>query len=64
MKEQISGLGGCYIAERRADLISEKLIEALSFPGRTDGRRRIEEKHLTNDLVANKLIEVYKRVKR
>lgn len=64
VKEQISGLGGCYIAERRADLISEKLIEALSFPGRTDGRRRIEEKHLTNDLVANKLIEVYKRVKR
>ena len=64
VKDQISGLDGCYIAERRAELISEKLIEALGFHGRTEGRRRIEEKHLTNDLVANKLIEVYKKVKR
>ena len=64
VKEQISGLDGCYIAERRAEQISEKLIKVLSFHGRTEGRRRIEERHLTNDLVANKLIEVYKTVKK
>ncbi len=62
--EQISGLDGCYLAERQAELISEQLINALSFHGRTEGRRRVEENRLTNDWVAKRIIEVYKSVKR
>ena len=64
VKERISGLSGCYLADKKAEMISEQLIKAFAFQGRTEGRRRIEEKELTNDLIAKKIIDVYKKVKR
>lgn len=64
VKEQISGLGGCYLAERNAEHISEQINRAINFHGRTEGRKKIVERRLTNDMIASKLIEVYKLVKR
>ena len=64
VKEQILGLCGCYLVERNAELISEQLIKAINYPGRTEGRKRIVERQLTNDLIAGKLVKVYKMVQR
>ena len=60
--ERIEGLGGCYIAERNLQDIADKLNKVFSFNSRTKGRERIIELGLTNDLVAKKLVEIYKEV--
>ncbi len=60
--ERIKGLEGCYIAERGPHGIAERLNKALSFNGRTKGRDRIIELGLTNDLVAKKLVKIYKTI--
>ena len=59
---RIEGLEGCYIAERNPQDIADKLIKVFSFNSRTKGRERIIELGLTNDLVAKKLVEIYKQV--
>lgn len=60
--ERIEGLEGCYIAERDSQDIASKLQQALSLKTRTKGRERIIELGLTNDIVAKKLIEIYKNI--
>lgn len=60
--ERIEGIEGCYIAERNPQEIADKLKQALAFNSRTKGRERIIEFGLTNDLVAKKLIEIYKNI--
>ena len=62
VKEQISGLDGCYVSERNVESLSQCLSQALSFHGRTQGRRFIEERQLTNDRIAEQIIDVYHRV--
>lgn len=60
--ERIEGLEGCYVAERNTQDIANKLQQALSLNSRTKGRERIIELGLTNDLVAMKLVEIYKEI--
>lgn len=60
--ERIGGLDGCYITDRNPKHIADALKKALAFKGRTNGRHRIFELGLTNDLVANKLIKIYNKV--
>ena len=60
--EVVEGLEGCYIAERNPQDIADKLNKALALNSRTQGRERIIELGLTNDLVAKKLIEIYKNI--
>lgn len=62
VKEVVKGIDGYYIAERNPQDIADKLNQALSLKSRTKGRERIIELGLTNDLVAKKLIEIYKQV--
>ena len=62
VSERIEGLDGCYIAERNTQDIADKLNKALSLNYRTKGRERIIELGLTNDIVAKKLIEIYKNI--
>lgn len=62
VSERIEGLSGCYIAERNPQDIADKLNKALSLNSRTQGRERIIELGLTNDLVAKKLVEIYQGV--
>ena len=62
VKEIIGNTEGCYIAERDPDDIVDKIRQALAFKGKTTGRQRIIDLGLGNDLVAKKLIEVYKEV--
>ncbi len=48
--------------ESSVDELAELLQQALSFNGRTEGRKRIEELGLTNELVAKQLVEIYQNV--
>ncbi len=57
--EVISGVDGCYISEREPQKIAEALTQAFSFEGKTNGRDRIIELNLTNELVAKRLVEIY-----
>ena len=60
--ERIDGLEGNYIAERNPQDIADKLNQTFSLSSRTKGRERIVELGLTNDLVAKKLVEIYKGI--
>ena len=59
VKEMTTGIDGCYIAERNASSIAENLTKAIDFGKRTNGKKAIIEKGLTNDIIACKLIRVY-----
>ena len=59
VKDVISGTDGCFIAERSPKDIAEKIKMALAFKGKTNGRQRIIEMGLSNELIAQKLIEIY-----
>ena len=63
IKERIHDLPGCYgsVCLGSSPLVN-LLQQALSFNGRTDGRQRIIEQGLTNDLVAEKLLTIYNQV--
>lgn len=60
VREQIEGLDGCFISERHPDIIAGFLKQAFSFAGRTKGRDVIIRKGLTNDIVASRIISIYK----
>lgn len=62
VKDIIGDTEGCYIAERNSDDIADKIRMALSFKGKTKGRQHIIDLGLSNELVAKRLIEIYKEV--
>lgn len=49
---------GCFIADRNAIDIAEKIRKSLNFGRRTDGRERILRLGLSNDAIAKKLMNV------
>ena len=48
--------------EKSLDEMVELLKEALTFEGRTKGRKRIEELQLTNEQVAKRIIKIYEQI--
>ena len=48
--------------EHSAEELAELLKKALSFEGRTEGRKRIVELGYTNELVAKKIVKIYKSI--
>jgi len=61
--ERTEGLEGCYVAKtREPDELAELLEKALAFGKRTDGLAFVVKAGLVNDLVAKKLIEIYKYI--
>ena len=60
VKERLEGVEGCYVVESRKPMdIAEALRKALAFDGKTNGREKILEYGLTNDMVAKQIIEIY-----
>lgn len=55
------GIDGCHICERNPIAISDALKKAFEHK-RTDGRQRLMELGLTNDIIAEKLISIYNSV--
>ena len=62
VKEITDGVDGCYLADREPKSIADNLNRAFAFSGRTKGREVIIEKKLTNDIIANQILAVYRKV--
>lgn len=61
--ERIDGIDGCYVVSTREPKdIAAALKEALAFEGRTNGRERIITMQLTNEQVAQRIVEIYKNI--
>ena len=61
--ERTSGVEGCYIVPTREPKdIAQAVLQAIAYEGRTDGRETVIEMGLSNELVAKRLIEIYKQV--
>lgn len=62
IRHLLGDIEGHYICSFDPKDVAEKVEKALIFTGRTKGRERIIELGLTNDIVAKKLIEIYKNI--
>ena len=62
IKHLLGDIDGHYLCSFDPKDVADKVEKALSFNGRTKGRERIIELGLTNDLVAKKLVEIYKEI--
>ena len=61
--ERTEGVEGCYVVPTREPKdIVEALKKALAFKGRTNGREKIIEFGLTNEMVAKQIIEIYEDI--
>lgn len=60
--ERLQSLEGCYIAKtREPEELAELLKQAMTY-GRTQGRERIMQDGLANELVAERIVEIYLHV--
>lgn len=62
VKEVMGETKGCFIAERTPEDIAAKIKMAMAFKGKTNGRQRIINLRLSNELVAQRLIGIYHKV--
>ena len=61
--ERTSGVEGCYVVHSRYPKdVAAALEKAITFEGKTNGREKIVEYGLSSDMVAKRIIEIYKRV--
>ena len=61
--ERTSGVEGCYIVPTREPKdIAQALLLAIAYEGKTNGREKVIEMGLSNEQVAEQLIEIYKQV--
>lgn len=57
-------LEGHYICSFAPEDVADKIAKALAFPNRTKGRERIIELGLDSKMVAEKILEIYNKIKR
>ena len=62
VKEVINGVEGCYIAERNAEDIAEKLKLVFEKNKRTNGREKLMKMGLDSESVAKKIKTIYNEV--
>lgn len=63
VKERVAGVEGCYVVKSREPKeVAEAIKKALAFKGRTNGREKIIEFGLTNEMVAKQIIEIYEDI--
>ena len=61
--ERTEGVSGCYVVPTREPMdIAEALRKAIAFEGKTNGREKILEYGLTNELVAKRIIKIYEDI--
>lgn len=63
VKELTGGVSGCFMVERDAESIANALQSVLVSGRRTEGRQIIEEKGLSNDVIARRVLDVYRGIK-
>ena len=63
--ERTDGVEGCFVVKSREPReIAEAIEKAISFEGKTNGQEHILAAGLMNELVAKRIIEIYKQIKR
>ena len=62
VKHLLGNLEGHYICTFDADNVEHQIKNAIAFNGRTKGRGRILELGLTNNQIANKIVNIYKTI--
>jgi len=62
IKHLLGDVDGHYICSFDSQDVADKISLALAFEGRTNGRERIVSLGLTNDKVAQKLMEIYRQI--
>ena len=62
VEETTEGVDGCYVTTYDANELAECLRKALSFQGKTNGRKHIIDNGLSNELVAEKVKGIYELV--
>ena len=61
--ERTRGVEGCFVVKRREPRdIAEALRKAIAFEGKTNGREKIVNTGLSNELVAKRIIEIYEDI--
>lgn len=60
VKEVIGNTEGCYITSYDPEDVAKKIKKAIAFGKRTSGRNSIQ--HLESSVIADKIIDVYKKV--
>ena len=61
--ERTEGVDGCFVVKSREPKeVAEAIKKALAFKGRTNGREKIIEFGLTNEMVAKQIIEIYEDI--
>lgn len=61
--ERTGGVEGCFVVKSREPRdIAEALKKAIAFEGKTNGREKILEYGLTNEQVAQKIIDIYRSI--
>ena len=58
----ISETEGCFIAKREPQAIADKLLQALAFEGKTNGRDRVIQLGLDLSVVAKRIQAIYNEV--
>jgi glycosyltransferase involved in cell wall biosynthesis len=62
VRENISGIEGCYITGYDSHEIANAISKSLEFGGRSNGRERIMRKGLDSVSIAKKIISLYEEV--
>lgn len=62
IKHLFGAESGYFVSDFTVESMADCLQQCLSFEGRTNGRKRIEELGLRNEDVAKKLVEIYEGV--
>ena len=61
--ERTRGVEGCFVVKSREPrAIAEALRKAIAFEGKTNGREKIVNTGLSNELVAKRIIEIYEDI--
>lgn len=59
VKELVGSLPGCCVCERNPRALVDGLVDSMSITTRTEGRIRLIDRCLSNDLVAGKIMDIY-----
>lgn len=62
VKEVTKGIAGCYVTTYNAKELADSLNEAIAFKGKTQGPQRIADRGLSNDHIAQRILEIYEKV--
>ena len=62
VKDVIGGTEGCFLTSYNADDIADKIRLAMAYKGKTNGRQRIMELGLDNQLLAKRIVSIYEKV--